>query len=110
MLNIQPIIDRFHDAIPEPISAKLISTTNHSCNMVGHKGKLFTRNLSLTLETIAKWWNTSYIVSLVATGNLLIASTRNSKYIYELDNPLPIGTLFKLTNSEIAQIEEALRS
>ena len=110
MTNIQSIIDRFHQALPDPISAKLVSTTNHSCNMVGHKGQLFTRSLSLTLETMSKWWNTSYIQSLVATGNLLIATTRNSQYVYELDNPLPIGTLFKLTNSEIKQIEEVLRS
>lgn len=110
MTNIQPIIDRFHQALPEPISAKLVSTTNSSCTMVGHKGQLFTRSLSLTLETMSRWWNTSYIQSLVATGNLLIATTRNSQYVYELDNPLPIGTLFKLTNSEIKQIEEALRS
>ena len=59
---------------------------------------------------MSRWWNTSYIVSIVVTGNLLVATTRNSKYVYELDNPLPIGTLFKLTNSEIKQIEEALRS
>lgn len=78
--------------------------------MVGHKGKLFTHSLSLTLETLTKWWNTSYIVSLVVTGNLLIATTRNSQYIYELDNPLPIGTLFKLSEAEVTQIEKALRS
>lgn len=110
MLNIQPIINRFHDALPDPIQATLISTTNSSCNSVGRKGQLHTRNLSLTLETMSKWWNTSYVTSLVATGNLLIANTRNSQYIYELVNPLPIGTLFKLTPSEIKQIEEALRS